>query len=89
MRCTPNFSTRFFDVYHNSNNMVFSVADYGHTAFTYVNKSEKGYIFHSYQHKEHCFLKLQILRESVLFQKQVSRLGCSILTSVHSLVVTR
>ena len=45
MRCTPNFSTLFFDVHHNSNNTVFSVADYGHTAFTYVNKSDKGYIF--------------------------------------------
>ena len=61
MRCTPNFSTRFFDVHHNSNNTVFSVADYGHTAFTYVNKSEKGYIFHSYQHKERCFLSCKYL----------------------------
>ena len=45
MRCTPNFSMRFFDVHHNSNNLVFSVANYGHTAFTYVNKREKGDIF--------------------------------------------
>ena len=45
MRCTPNFSMRFLDVHHNSNNLVFSVANYGHTAFTYVNKSEKGDIF--------------------------------------------
>ena len=66
MRCTPNFSMRFFDVYHNSNDTVFSVTDYGRTAFTYVNKSKKGYMHcisikrkknHTYQHKKQMFSK--------------------------------
>ena len=61
------------DVRLNYNNMLFNVADY-EKKVTYLNQKQTN---------------LTLLNESSFCHKQVSCLGCGILTSVHASVVSR
>ena len=63
----------FGDVRLNYNNMLFNVTDYA-TKVAYFNQKQSN---------------LTLLNESCFFHKQVSCLGCSILTWVHASVVSR
>ena len=63
----------FGDVRLNYNNMLFNVTDYA-TKVAYFNQKQSN---------------LTSLNESCFFHKQVSCLGCGILTWVHASVVSR